>query len=242
MTANIGSIHFINHLDARNGPGARTTIQLQGCPLRCPYCIAPAVRSTQGGMERSPASLLRDILQYQTLMGAGGVTLSGGEPLLQSDFCAELLSLCRENGIHTAIKTTGCIPLETCGKTVDAADLILLELKSIDPGLSRELTGESNENTLSLLDYCQKAGKPVWIRYTLVASVTTDPRQLEDTAVFLQNYSCIERVEFFTYRRPHLTDWEERKLEFSPLEAPAVSSQQLRQAREIFSYHQLPLG
>lgn len=237
--SHIGRVHFINQLDTQNGPGIRTTVQLQGCPLQCSYCIAPAIRSEQEGMERTVSSLFRDVLQYQTLMGAGGITLSGGEPLQQPDFCSSLLSLCRENGIHTAIKTTGCIPLSRCKDAVDQTDLILLEFKSADSAQAALLTGEGNENTLALLSYCQSQKKAVWIRYTLIAGVTTDPVRLEKDASFLQAYSCIEKVEFFTYHRPRLSPWEEQKLQAVPKEAPPVSSAQLREAREIFSRHQL---
>ena len=163
-----GYLHSVETFGALDGPGIRYVLFLQGCPLRCGFCHNPDTWQACTGKAVTPEDAFEDILKYKNFISSGGVTLSGGEPLLQPEFCQALISLCHSAGIHCAVDTAGSIPLDFCRQAVDAADLLLLDIKALDPTLCQELTGQDNQNALALLEYCEAAQKAVWIRHVLV--------------------------------------------------------------------------
>lgn len=162
----LGHIHSEESFGALDGPGIRYVVFLQGCMLRCKYCHNPDSWDMRCGKTIDSDELLGRILECRSFIT--GVTLSGGEPLLQPDFCAEIISRCKKNGLHTAVDTSGAVPLKKCSAVIDLADLVLLDIKALDDELCRELTGHSNEHELKLLSYCESTDKPVWIRHVLL--------------------------------------------------------------------------
>lgn len=204
----LGRIHSVESFGALDGPGIRYVLFLQGCPLRCVFCHNPDSWDPAGGQETGSVDVVRDILRYRNFIRRGGVTLSGGEPLMQPDFAASILEGCREHGLHTAIDTSGGVALLACRQAVDAADLLLLDMKAADDALFRKITGRGMENTLEILEHREKEGKPVWIRHVLVPGLTADEGHLHRLGRLLAAYGCIERVEILPFHKMGEYKWE----------------------------------
>lgn len=237
----IGRLHSVETFGALDGPGIRYILFLQGCPLRCQYCHNPDTWDHSAGKTISSQEAFQDILRYRNFIASGGVTLSGGEPLLQPDFCRQVIDLCYQEGIHCAIDTSGSIPLSSCKSAVDAADLLLLDIKALDINLCKELTGQDNRNELELLSYCEITGKDVWIRHVLVPGKTLEKESLEKTAAFLSHYSCVKKVDLLPFHKMGEYKWEAMGM-VSPLSDCRVpTSEEISMAKEIFQKAGLPL-
>lgn len=165
-----GNIHSLESFGTVDGPGIRFVVFMQGCPLRCLYCHNPDSWDTnhRGQYQLSPEELLAEVMRYKNFIARGGVTVTGGEPLMQAAFVREFFMRCREAGIHTALDTSGALFTPTVRETLDAADLVLLDIKSIDAVQHQALTGARQDNTLRCLDYLEEKQIPVWIRHVLV--------------------------------------------------------------------------
>ena len=154
-------------------------------------------------------ALIEKILSYKSFIYKGGVTLSGGEPLLQSEFCEEIIEKCHENGLHVAIDTCGAVPLEKSKNAILKSDLILLDIKDIDDNDCKTLTGKGNLNAIETLDFCEHNNKSVWIRHVLLPEYTLNFDKLKQLGAFLKNYKCIERVELLPYHTMGLDKWHQ---------------------------------
>lgn len=240
MPDTVGRIHSIETFGALDGPGIRYVVFLQGCPLRCAYCHNPDTWDAKGGREISAAALVKDILRYKNFIASGGVTLSGGEPLMQADFCREVLRLCRQEHLHTAIDTSGAIPLSVSKPAIDMADLLLLDIKALDAALSAELTGRDNRNTIETLHYCELVGKRVWLRHVIVPGITLERARLERLADFLVPYSCIDRVELLPFHKMGAYKWETLGIDFTLKDTPEPTEEEVEAAKKIFLARGLP--
>ena len=230
-----GRIHSLESFGTLDGPGIRFVVFLQGCRLRCKYCHNPDTWNPAGGRETTVAELLAKITSCRNFLRSGGVTLSGGEPLLQPEFSQSLLNACREAGFHTALDTAGSVPLETGAKVLDAADLILLDIKALDPELCRELTGRDNQDELATLDYCERTGKPVWIRHVLVPGWTLETTRLKALAEYLKPFRCIRRVDLLPFHQMGAYKWKELGLA-NPFESmPEPERKACEEAEQWFS-------
>lgn len=198
-------IHSFESFGTVDGPGIRFVVFLQGCPMRCKYCHNPDTWEISGGSEKTAEEVAREALKYKSYFGGnGGVTVSGGEPLLQIDFLIELFSLLKEKNIHTCVDTSGiCFPQN--GKTdkydelLALTDLFLLDIKHIEDGAHKSLTGMSNAAPLAFARYLSGKGKPVWIRHVLVPGITDDDGALRELRAFLDTLSNVEKVEVLPY-------------------------------------------
>lgn len=230
----IGSVHSVESFGTLDGPGLRYVVFLQGCSLRCRYCHNPDTWNLNGGNLTDSEDLVQEILGYRNFIAKGGVTISGGEPLKQPEFALALIKRLKQEGLHTALDTAGSVPLELSKPVLDAADLILLDIKSLDDKLCFSLTGMGNANTLSTLAYCQSIGKKVWLRHVLVPGWTLDEQRLEELASFLTAFSCIEQIELLPYHRMGQYKWEQLKLHYSFKDVPEPTAKQLIMARSVF--------
>jgi len=231
-----GFVHSIETFGTLDGPGIRYVIFFQGCLLRCRYCHNPDtwLEGVSGAISMSAKELICDILKYKSFIINGGVTLSGGEPLYQPDFACEIIRLCSENGIHTAIDTSGAVPLPSCEKAILAADLIILDIKAIDNEICRTLTGRDNINTLGLLDFCEKIKKNVWIRHVIVPGLTLDRAMLEKTAAFLSGYSCVKKVELLPFHKMGEYKWKEQGLDYTLYNVNEPTIEEMDESFAIF--------
>lgn len=229
-----GRVHSIESFGTLDGPGIRYVLFLQGCPLRCLYCHNPDARSLEAGKTMTAGDVLADILTYRPFIRRGGVTLSGGEPLLQPAFAREVLAGCRENRLHCAVDTSGAIPLSDARPALDLADLVLLDIKALDDTLCKTLTGAGNRNPLATLDYCEAVGKTVWIRHVLVPGYTLDDAQLQRLADFLLRFSCVRKVELLPFHKMGEYKWEALRCPYLLGDTPVPSEAEIARAKDIF--------
>ncbi len=237
-----GYIHSIETCGTLDGPGLRYVAFLQGCPLRCKFCHNPDSWQVRTGQEYSVDELMEDILRYKSFIRSGGVTLSGGEPLFQAEFAAELFRQCKLHGIHTAVDTSGAIPLQFCRAAIDEVDLVLLDIKHLDTDKCRELTGKGNEGALELLDYCEKIGKPVWIRHVVVPGFTDDLAEIEKMAEYLSRYTVIQRVEILPFHKMGEYKWKELGLKYELDKTPVPARELIENIKDIFTRKKLVVG
>ncbi len=234
-----GRVHSVESFGTLDGPGIRYVLFLQGCHLNCLYCHNPDTRLADRGREVTVAEIMAEIGTYRAFIKKGGVTLSGGEPLLQPEFCQAVMEGCRALGVHTAIDTSGAVPQEHSRQAINAADLILLDIKSIDPRICRELTGSDNRNTLATLEYCEARHKPVWIRHVLVPGYTLEERQLNQLADHILRFACVKKVELLPYHAMGEYKWGELGLKYALAGVAPPTEEQVSQAREIFRRRRL---
>jgi len=229
-----GKVHSIESFGTLDGPGIRYVLFMQGCPLRCLYCHNPDSQCPDAGTVMSAGDVLDDILTYRPYIRRGGVTLSGGEPLLQPAFASALLDGCRENRLHSALDTSGAIPLGQSAPALDRADLILLDIKALDDDLCLPLTGASNRNTLATLEYCESTGKDVWIRHVLVPGYTLDDARLNRLADHLLRFACIRKIELLPFHKMGEYKWEALNAPYALKDTPAPTDAETQNARAIF--------
>ncbi len=217
-----GRVHSTESFGSVDGPGVRFVIFLQGCRLRCRYCHNPDTWSVDGGEECTAEGLLESAERYRGYWGReGGITVSGGEPLLQIDFLLDLFRNAKLRGINTCIDTAGQ-PFsrdepflsqfrELCLLT----DLFIVDIKHIDPQKHIFLTGSGNENILDMLRYLSDIGKPVWIRHVLVPGLTDDDEWLRRTGEFIASLSNVQRVEVLPYHSFGAYKWDKLGIRYS---------------------------
>ncbi len=202
----VGKIHSVFSGGTVDGPGIRFVVFMQGCPLRCKYCHNPDSWNIKNGEERSVSDLLNEIVRYKSYYGQkGGVTVSGGEPLLQIDFVTELLKQVKSRGINTAVDTSGFTFDISNDEVVkkhelldEYVDLYLLDIKHIDDDKHKSLTGVHNQNTLNYAKWLSSRGKRIWIRHVLVPSLTDDDESLLKLSKFIETIN-VEKVEVLPY-------------------------------------------
>lgn len=233
----IGRIHSTESMGAVDGPGLRFVIFTQGCKMRCKYCHNPDTWNLKGGEERSVSSLLTELEPYRPFMAAsgGGVTVSGGEPLLQPDFVAALFAECRARGIHTCLDTNGYTTLALADPVLDHTDLVMLDIKQADPARHKALTGVESTLPLGLLHQIAARGIRLWIRYVLVPGWTDQPADIEGLGALLDQLPAgsVERVQVLPYHLLGRYKWESLGLryELDGVEPPSkAAARQVRAA------------
>lgn len=202
----MGRVHSIETFGAVDGPGIRFVVFLQGCPMRCQYCHNPDTWDFAGGKEMSVDDLVNEITKYRHYFGDdGGVTVSGGEPLVQIDFVIELFKVLKTEGINTCLDTSGVLfnrkteVLKKFDELMSYTDLVLLDIKHIDDEKHKVLTQHSNENILDFAKYLDEKNIPMWVRYVLVPTINEDETTLKSVKNFINTLSNVEKVEILPY-------------------------------------------
>ena len=202
MSNLIGRVHSFETFGAVDGPGIRFVIFMQGCSLQCKYCQNRDTWEINAGNQYSAEELLNKILKYKNyfLASGGGVTVSGGEPLLQYKFLIELFTLLKKENIHTAIDTSGNVDLtDDMKKLIDLTDLFLLDIKCINDEICKKLTGVSNKKELAFAKYLSSINKPTWIRQVIVPTITDRTEDLLALKDFLSTLTNVEKIELLPY-------------------------------------------
>ena len=199
----IGNVHSIESFGTVDGPGIRFVIFLQGCPLRCLYCHNPDTWEYQGGTQMSVDELVTEVLKYKSYIKKGGVTVSGGDPLVQIDFVIKLFEALSDLGIHTCLDTSGYLYSELTqdkyDRLLEVTDLVLLDIKHIDEEKHKLLTSQSNKPVLKFAQYLSDRKQPVWIRHVLVPGYSDDTKDLIKLRKFIETLSNVEKVEILPY-------------------------------------------
>ena len=236
----LGNIHSIETFGSADGPGVRYLIFLKGCNMRCKYCHNPDTWAKTEGEMKSAEEILQQALRYKRYWGKkGGITVSGGEALLQIDFVTELFTLAKEKGVNTCLDTAGN-PFtrekpfySKFEKLMEVTDLVMLDLKQTDSEKHKELTGRDNANILDMARYLSEIGKPMWIRRVLVPGLTDDPAELQQLKDFIDSLSSVEKVEILPYHTLGLFKWQNLGIKY-PLEGvPVPTPEQVQQAETI---------
>ncbi len=233
MVSITGRIHSLESFGAVDGPGIRFVVFFQGCSLRCLFCHNPDSWDMNAGTVMNAAELAKNILSYKNYL-SGGVTFSGGEPLLQPQFCEVLMDLLQSNGLHVAIDTSGAVPPEKVNRILEKADLILLDIKSIDAQMCKTITGADNQNAIKTLQYREKIQKPVWIRHVVLPGYTMDTSLLEKMADTLKPFTCIEKVELLPFHKMGEFKWEVLKEPYTLNETEPPTKEEMQRVKEIF--------
>ncbi|MEM8831026.1 MAG: pyruvate formate-lyase-activating protein [Cyanobacteria bacterium P01_G01_bin.19] len=236
LTTPKGRIHSIETCGTVDGPGIRYVIFTQGCPLRCLYCHNPDCRHPEDGREVTVDELITDIQKYHSYMNfsGGGVTVTGGEPLMQPEFISEIFRRCQELGIHTALDTSGYVNLTVAKPVLDYVDLVLLDIKSFDPNTYRQVTKVSLEPTLDFARYLSDIGQPVWIRFVLVPNLTDAAKNINGLAEFISQLNNIERVEILPFHKMGEYKWEELGYDYQLKDTPSAPLELVDRAKAIF--------
>ncbi len=219
MTDKIGYIHSILTGGTVDGPGIRYVIFFQMCPFRCKYCHNPDTWAKNPLGIKTVNNVLADILKYKDFFNfsGGGVTVSGGEPLLQAEFVLELFKKLKQNNIHTVVDTCGYIDVtKEIEEVISNTDLILLDIKHLNTKKHIELTGRDNIKVIKFLDYLKQKNKKIWIRQVLVPTYTTDESYINDLINFLDEYrGIIEKIELLPYHKMGIEKWKKLGLNYT---------------------------
>ena len=230
-----GRIHSFESLGAVDGPGVRFVVFMQGCSLKCKYCQNRDTWNLKGGTTYSSDEIVEKILRYKNyIMPNGGVTISGGEPLLQTKFLIELFTKIKKYNIHTCIDTSGSVVLtDEIKELIDLTDLFLLDIKCINDEKAINLTGVSNKKELEFARYLSNINKTMWIRQVLVPGYTDDEQDLIKLREFISTLKFVEKVEVLPYHDLGKFKWEQLG-EVYPLEnVRTANNDDVKRAKEI---------
>lgn len=232
----IGRIHSLESLGTVDGPGIRFVVFMQGCPLRCQFCHNPDTWDVQTGKEYTPEDLMKEIRLYKSYMkrSNGGVTFTGGEPLLQAEFILEVAKICKKEGISIAVDTSGFIMNDAVKEVLNYTDLLMLDIKNYDAKVYKEVTGVNLAPTLQFLDYLKENNINTWIRYVLVPGLTDNLDAIRGLSTHLDQYPNIEKIEVLGFHKMGEYKWKELGIEYKLGDTNAPSNDLIRQVREIF--------
>ena len=235
MSELIGRIHSFESCGTVDGPGLRFVVFMQGCPLRCLYCHNPDSWNYAEGKEYSVEQIFKEILKYRSYIerSGGGVTVSGGEPLVQSAFVAELFKLCQKANIHTALDTSGAIYPNKTGELYDYCDLVLLDVKSADEAVYKTITSGDLAPVKATLRYLRDKNIKIWIRHVLVPGLTTGEASLRKLGELLKNYDNIELVEILPFHNIGEYKWHELKEKYTLGQTMPPDKAQIEEALHI---------
>jgi pyruvate formate lyase activating enzyme len=238
-----GRIHSIETCGTLDGPGIRFVIFTQGCPLRCLYCHNPDCRYIQAGHAVTVDELIQEIQKYTSYLNAsgGGVTVSGGEPLMQPHFVAEIFRQCQAIGVHTTLDTSGYCDLAVAQSVIAATDLVLLDVKSFDPETYIKVTSVPLEPTLDFARYLSQIRKPTWIRFVLVPGLTDDLYPIQGLADFVASLENIERVEILPFHKMGEYKWEQLGIPYQLSQTQPPDSRLMQKTVNIFKSRGIPV-
>lgn len=235
-----GRIHSFESFGTVDGPGIRFVVFMQGCPMRCRYCHNPDTWSENGGMLYSAEEVALRAMRYKSyIKNGGGVTVSGGEPLLQLEFISELFRILKSNGIHTALDTSGITFDEANTAPFDGllkyTDLVMLDIKHIDDEVHKRLTGFSNSRPLAFARYLSERGVDIWIRHVLVDGFTDDDGYLKELRRFIDGLEAVKKVEVLPYHDMGKIKYERMNMTYPLKGVSPPSAERVENARKILT-------
>ena len=235
-----GYIHSTESFGTVDGPGIRFVVFFQGCPMRCLYCHNPDTWEPGKGTKRTVESILEEYDSYKEFLKNGGITCTGGEPLLQIDFLTELFEAAKEKGIHTCLDTSGIVfnpnneeLMAKFRRLMKSTDLVMLDIKHIDPEEHKKLTAQPNENILAFAEFLRDEGVTLWVRHVVVPGITDNEKYLHDLGYFLGGLRNLKGLDVLPYHTMGKAKYKELGIEY-PLEGvePADKSLALH-AKEV---------
>lgn len=233
----IGKIHSLESFGTVDGPGIRFVTFLHGCPLRCKYCHNPDTWGVDAEVKYrwTPQQLFDEVMRYKNFIKSGGVTLTGGEPLMQPDFCREFFRLCREAGVHTAIDTAASVVNEKTLSVLDYTDLVLLDIKALNPDLCKLVSGSNGRNALRFLDELERRGIETWIRHVVVPGLTDDDAALDELYDYVRRYKVVTKIEWLPYHTMGVFKYKDLGVTYPLDGVEPLSAERIKEIRERYS-------
>ena len=236
-----GWVHSVETGGSVDGPGLRYVLFLAGCPLRCLYCHNPDTRHMHDGTPTPSDEVVAEIATYADFLkrAHGGVTISGGEPLVQPEFCAAVFRGAKALGLHTALDTSGFLGSHADDHLLADVDLVLLDIKAFKESTYRRVTGASLRPTLEFAERLSLLRKPVWLRYVLVPGLTDDMTEIGGLAEFAAGLGVVERVDVLPFHKMGEFKWRELGLPYQLADTEPPSDELVRRVRDTFRDHGL---
>lgn len=235
-----GYIHSIESFGTVDGPGVRLVVFVKGCPMRCLYCHNPDTWTMDGAEEMEPQEIIDQFNSARAYYRNGGITVTGGEPLLQPEFVTELFSLAKAEGIHTCIDTCGitfhpgnAAYMEKLNRLLKLTDLILLDIKHIDPEEHQKLCSQPNAPILAFARYLSDIHLPVWIRHVVVPGITQDPHWLYETGRFIGTLNNVKALDVLPYHDMGKIKYEKLGMDYPLKGTPPLKKEEAMAARKI---------
>ena len=233
----IGHIHSTESFGTVDGPGVRFVVFFQGCPLRCKYCHNPDTWEFGKGTERTAEDLMKEYDSYKEFLKSGGITATGGEPLAQPEFLAELFALAKSKGVHTCLDTSAGVYSPEHHEAIDKAlkytDLVMLDIKHIDSAEHKKLTGMGNEHILAFAEHLRDLGIPVWIRHVVVPGITDQHDELFALGEYLSTLTNLKALDVLPYHDMAKPKYENLGMKYPLGDTPPLSKEEAIKAREI---------
>ena len=236
----IGQVHSFQSLGTVDGPSVRSVIFMQGCPLRCVCCHNPDTWSFVGGTEYSVDEMLQKVLRFKSYYGIdGGITVSGGEPLMQTEFLIELFKEFKKHGIHTALDTSGCVLNENVKTLLEYTDMVLLDFKYTNANDYLKYTGMEMGKAEEFLAYLEEKNKRTWLRYVVIPNLNDSKESVAKLFKLKKQYSCIEKIELLPFRKLCLEKYNEMEIEFPLKDTPEAKQSYIN---ELYKTYKKTLG
>jgi pyruvate formate lyase activating enzyme len=220
-----------------DGPGLRYVVFLGGCPLRCQYCHNPDMQGPASGQHRTVAEVIEDLLKYRGFMRRGGLTISGGEPMLQPAFVSALTKVAKAYGIHVALDTSGFLGDNATDALLRDLDLVLLDIKGGLPETYKRTTGVRLEPTLAFAQRLEALQVPMWVRFVLVPGLTDAEENIEPVASFVASLQAVERVEILPFHKLGECKYDALGKPYQLRDTPTPTPEAIDHARAIFARH-----
>ena len=233
----LGNVHSIETFGTVDGPGIRMVIFMQGCPMRCKYCHNPDTWNTSNNKLMSVDDILNKYNGVKEFLRNGGITVSGGEPLLQIDFITELFKAAKLKNIHTALDTSGILfdinNTQKYDELIKYSDLILLDIKHINDEEHKKLTLHSNKSVLNFAKYLSDNNVPVWIRHVVVKSITFNEEYLKELGKFISNLKNVKAIEVLPYHDMAKEKYKNLNIDYSLENEPNLTKEEALYAKKI---------
>ena len=230
----IGQVHSIQSLGTVDGPGLRFVAFLQGCNLRCKCCHNPDTWEMQSEKQFTAEELVEKAKKYKEYFGAkGGITLSGGEPILQADFCYEVYKLCHENGINTCLDTSGSILNDSVKKLLTETDRVLLDIKYTNNADYTENVGCSLAKPLEFLEYLNEKKIPTTIRQVIISTINDNAENIKKLNAIAKEHSCVDKIELLPFKKICQTKYDSMKIEFPFADIPTPTKETMNKLNKL---------
>jgi len=235
-----GRIHSLESFGTVDGPGVRYVVFVQGCPMRCLYCHNPDTWPMSGGQMMDPEYIIEQYERNESFYDGGGLTVTGGEPLMQADFLIDLFTLAKKKNIHTCVDTSGIAYKvgntdynEKIKKVMELTDLVMLDIKHIDPVKHKELTSQPNDGILAFLAFLDSIGMETWIRHVVVPGYTDDEEYLYKLGYHIGQYRCIKALDVLPYHTMGKVKYDNLGMEYKLDGVPAMEQKTAVEKKKI---------
>lgn len=233
-----GRFHSFQSLGTLDGPGVRFVAFAQGCPLRCGCCHNPDTWDPAGGKEWTAEAILQKALRFREYFGEeGGLTVSGGEPLMQADFCAELFRLCHDAGLNTCLDTSGCILNDKVEALLAETDRVLLDIKYVTEEKYRAHVGCGLAAPMSFLARLNDLGKPTTLRQVTIPGLNDDEESVRELIRIAEAHPCVDKLELLPFRKVCQVKYDDMGLTFPFADIPSPESSAMASLRELIPAH-----